>query len=120
MAGKRGSGRQLTDFMNFLNGTSKDFDGNSELGKLAPDLTGDTYLHTIMGGYQNLQANVFISDDHVTFRYTFTDHFGAGISDAGSLLPGLASMYFDQHNYGTSSQYTPFVWSISVSTVVPR
>ena len=33
-----------TDFMNFLNGTSKDFDGNSKLGKLAPDLTGDTYL----------------------------------------------------------------------------
>lgn len=109
-----------TQFMNFLNGTNPNFNGDEVLKTISPDLTGDYYLHTIMGGYQFLQVNVNVSDDHVDFRYTFTDHFGAGIGDSGSALPGLASMYFDQHNYGNSSQYTPFIWSISVSTSVPR
>ena len=86
-----------------------------EVKNLIPDIGYFTLF-----GYQYLQANVSVSENQVTFQYTFTDYFGAGVGDAGNALLGLASMYFDQHNYGTSQQYIPFVWSISVTTVVPR
>lgn len=74
----------------------------------------------MVGGYQFLQADVSISLDHYTFQYTFTDHFGAGIQDANSPLPGLGGLYYLQHNAGYSNNFIPFIWTVSVINTVPR
>jgi RHS repeat-associated protein len=108
------------EFKGFVNDANGEFEGDGFLGASHPDLSGDLFLHTIMGGYQYLQAAVYLTDSQITFQYTFTDHFGAGVSDSGSMAPGVPSMYYNQHTNGSSSQYTPFVWSVSVTTTVPR
>jgi RHS repeat-associated protein len=100
------------------NMTDPSWNGAAALTSLAPNLTSDLYLHTVMGGYQYLQADVSVSDDHITFQFTFTDHFGAGVDDSYSFLPGVSSMYLLQHYYGNDTQYTPFVWSVSVIQTV--
>lgn len=103
-----------------MNDPNPDWNGNDKLTEFAPNLTADLYLHTVMGGYQFLTADVSVTGSQITFQYTFTDHFGAGVEDSGSMLPGLASMYYLQHYYGNSDQYTPFIWSVSVPQTVTR
>ncbi|MEO7049771.1 MAG: hypothetical protein ABI091_30990, partial [Ferruginibacter sp.] len=86
---------------------------NQYLTKYFPDLTSDLFLHTLMGGYQGLSVSVLTTDYLETFTYTFMDHFEAGKDDANSWLPALSSMYYLQHNFGTSTQYTAFIWTVS-------
>jgi Domain of unknown function (DUF4157) len=103
-------------------GTLCGFDGNSYLAANRP-----AYFHSpvfawaVMGGYSRLDANVVqTAGGGITVTYRIYDHFGAGVSDASSLLPGLPALYYLQHFHGSyGSRYTPFIWSVQIGRSSP-
>jgi hypothetical protein len=92
------------------------FDGNRYLAQLRPAYFHDPlYAYTVMGGYQRLEVTVGVINGSISFRYRIYDHFGAGLSDAKSKLPGLPALYYLQHYAGRwGSRYTPFVWWVGI------
>ena len=103
-------------------GTLEGFNGTQVLQKLGMPYIKDTwYMHTVMGGTQQWNAQIAqITASQVKVRYMVWDHFGAGIDDAQSKLPGLSSLYWLQHNSAhyyptTSGNYAPFNWNIRVN-----
>jgi len=101
------------------NGTMDGFVGSAVLQAIGLPYIDDTFfMHTVMGGTQQFDAKIqSVSATDVVVQYRVWDHFGAGTSDAASSLPGLASMYWLQHNSaldnpGEANRFVPFVWSI--------
>lgn len=104
------------------------FNGNDVLriarqGKYIKDTW---FMHTVMGGFQQVDAEIkVVSATQLRIRYTLWDHFGAGTNDAGSLLPGLPSLYWLQHNSARvnvlmSQLFTPFIWGITAERTISR
>jgi len=97
------------------------FDGNGLLAQDRPGYFNDPlYAHAVLGGYQRLEATIVASDSGITIRYKIYDHFGAGMSDAASSLPGLPGLYYLQHYAGRwGSKYTPFAWWVEITHNLP-
>lgn len=90
-------------------------------GKYSPPMYGTWFMHTVMGGSQRFDAKIHsINANEIQVNYTIWDRFGAGREDAISLLSGLPSMYWLQHNSETeagspSNQFVPFIWNINIT-----
>ena len=97
------------------------FDCQAELIRTRPDYVGGTdslFSWAVMGGYQRLEAHIDLSGGDMDIIYRVFDHYGAGVSDAWSYLPGLSAMYYLQHYVtGSSSTYVPFIWSVNISRI---
>jgi RHS repeat-associated protein len=103
-------------------GTLEGFNGHQILLSLGkPYIKNTLFMHTVLGGTQQWNALITkISANEIKVRYTVWDHFGAGTDDAKSLLPGLPSLYWLQHNSShfypsTVHNYAPFNWNIRVN-----
>lgn len=107
--------RNYYDLHNTLHG----FDCQAELIRTRPDYVGGTdslFSWAVMGGYQRLEAHIDLSGGNLDITYRVFDHYGAGVSDAWSYLPGLSAMYYLQHYVtGSSNTYVPFIWSVSIN-----
>ncbi|RIH65338.1 hypothetical protein D1164_09415 [Mariniphaga sediminis] len=95
------------------------FECQAELIRTRPDYVGGTdsmFSWAVMGGYQRLEAHIDLSSGDIDITYRIFDHYGAGVSDAWSYLPGLSAMYYLQH-YVTGSEYSyvPFIWSVQIN-----
>jgi outer membrane protein OmpA-like peptidoglycan-associated protein len=101
--------------------TLKGFDCQAELIRTRPNYIGGTdslFSWAVMGGYQRLEARIDLSDGDINITYRIFDHYGAGVSDAWSYLPGLSAMYYLQHYVrSSSSTYKPFIWSVRVNRI---
>ena len=103
--------------------TNKTIDGfNKIFHQIRSPYIKDTwFMHTVMGGVQQIDITIkTVSANHIELSYRVYDRFGAGTDDARSSLPGLASLYWLQHNSykyypETENQYMPFIWSVDVS-----
>ncbi|QGY47054.1 OmpA family protein [Maribellus comscasis] len=95
------------------------FDCQAELIRTRPNYIGGSdslFSWAVMGGYQRLEVNIDLSDGDLDITYRVFDHYGAGVSDAWSYLPGLSAMYYLQHYVsGSSNTYVPFIWSVSIN-----
>lgn len=97
------------------------FECQAELIRTRPDYVGGSdslFSWAVMGGYQRLEAHIDLSSGEIDITYRVFDHYGAGVSDAWSYLPGLSAMYYLQH-YVTDSDntYVPFIWSVRINRV---
>jgi RHS repeat-associated protein len=101
------------------------FDGNKIIETIRPEYLGfpSIYSHVVMGGYYAIQAKISrITASEIQVHYTISDHFGAGLHDSKSKLPGLAAMYFLQHYRSATNKsrwsdkysYQPFIWDVSI------
>ncbi|WP_430931732.1 hypothetical protein [Saccharicrinis sp. 156] len=95
------------------------FDCQAELIRTRPNYVGgldSLFSWAVMGGYQRLAVEIDASSGNLDVTYRVFDHYGAGVSDAWSYLPGLSAMYYLQH-YVTNSEntYVPFIWSVQIS-----
>jgi RHS repeat-associated protein len=91
------------------------FFAKNRIGYFSPSFsTTPLYLTTILGGYNSMTASVSFKRNKATFKYTITDHFGAGWDDSGKWqVPGLPALYWLQV-YGKKRNYKPFVWTVSI------
>ncbi|MDB5133748.1 MAG: hypothetical protein JWP37_351 [Mucilaginibacter sp.] len=94
------------------------FDGNAFLLLNNPGYFKDQlFAHAVMGGYNRIEIHMELAQAKTIrfIKYKIYDHFGAGLGDAGSLLPGLAALYYLQHFAGKKGvKYTPFIWSVEI------
>jgi len=103
------------------NGTLNGFEGKSTIELYRPSYIGDPitslFAKTVMGGYYQIDTKITaISSSDISVAYVIWDHFGAGIKDANSDLPGLAGLYYLQHYEGVMGvQYTPFIWNVTIN-----
>ncbi len=99
--------------------TLNGFDCQAELIRTRPNYIGGSdslFSWAVMGGYQRLEAHIDLSSGQIDITYRVFDHYGAGVSDAWSYLPGLSAMYYLQHYVtGSSRTYVPFIWSVRVN-----
>jgi outer membrane protein OmpA-like peptidoglycan-associated protein len=97
------------------------FECQAELIRTRPDYVGGSdslFSWAVMGGYQRLEAHIDLSSGEIDITYRVYDHYGAGVSDAWSYLPGLSAMYYLQHYVTDSdSTYVPFIWSVRINRV---
>jgi outer membrane protein OmpA-like peptidoglycan-associated protein len=97
------------------------FECQEELIRTRPDYVGGSdslFSWAVMGGYQRLEAHIDLSSGEIDITYRVYDHYGAGVSDAWSYLPGLSAMYYLQHYVtGSDSTYVPFIWSVRINRV---
>ena len=97
------------------------FECREELIRTRPDYIGGTdslFSWAVMGGYQRLEAHIDLSSGEIDVTYRVFDHYGAGVSDAWSYLPGLSAMYYLQHYVtGSDNTYVPFIWSVRINKV---
>ncbi len=72
------------------------FNGQRVLRSLGtPYIEGTWCMYIVIGGTQQWNTQITqISASQVKMRYMVLDHFGAGIDDAQSKLPGLSSLYW--------------------------
>lgn len=111
--------KKLTQHLRDNNGNLSGFNGATALAEARQDkyIKGTWFMHTVMGGFSQVDALVTVTKKQVIIAYRVWDHFGAGRSDAVSKLPGLPSMYWLQHNSAynnilLSKMYTPYIWNI--------
>lgn len=101
--------------------TLRGFECQEELIRTRPNYIGgrdSLFSWAVMGGYQRLEAHIDLSSGEIDITYRVFDHYGAGVSDAGSSLPGLAAMYYLQHYVPDSENtYFPFIWSVRINRV---
>lgn len=102
-------------------GTLCGFDGNAYVSTNRPGyFHSPLFAWAVMGGYSRMEARVQQRGSGASVRYKIFDHFGAGVSDAWSYLPGLSALYYLQHFHGTAgTAYTPFIWSVEIERTSP-
>jgi len=92
------------------------FDGNGAISRNRPAyIKNPLFAWAVMGGYHGLQATVTITNTTLDVRYVIVDHFGAGVSDATSTLPGLPGLYYLQHYRSAANKYQPFIWQVEIA-----
>lgn len=102
-------------------GNLDEFDGQMAIEQNRPDYIGDPitslFANTVMGGYKQIDTKITkISSSEINVTYIIYDHFGAGVKDANSYVPGLAAMYYLQHYEGVMGiQFTPFIWNVTIN-----
>jgi RHS repeat-associated protein len=87
-------------------------------GLSTPYIKDTWFMHTVMGGTQQVDAQIMsMNSKRTSVRFTVWDRFGAGLDDATSKLPGLPSMSYLQHVVRNPNKYTPFIWNINVINI---
>ncbi|WP_445456148.1 eCIS core domain-containing protein [Flavobacterium sp. HNIBRBA15423] len=110
--------QSVIDYFNIHNSLSG-YNCQSELIRTRPGYIGkwdSLFSVAVMGGYQRLEARIQIRDGILNIRYRIFDHYGGGVNDAWSYLPGLSGLYYLQHYVtGSTNTYQPFIWSVDVN-----
>lgn len=94
------------------------YDGNAFFASNRPGyFSSPIFAFAVLGGYSRIEASVFSNAaGGFDITYKIFDHYGAGVSDANSMLPGLAGLYYLQHFYGVPAvSNTPFIWSTEIN-----
>lgn len=109
----------LTYFV--ANRTICGYDGDSYMAANGPGYFNDQFFAwAVMGGNSKVEARVFRNRaGGLDITYKIFDHYGAGVSDAWSYLPGLSALYYLQHFHGTfGKNYTPYIWSVEIKRTI--
>ncbi len=110
--------QSIADYFNIHNSLAG-YNCQAELIRTRPGYIGkwdSLFSVAVMGGYQRLEARIRIRNGILRIRYRIFDHYGGGVNDAWSYLPGLSGLYYLQHYVtGSTNTYQPFIWSVYVN-----